>query len=356
MAFSSQSPIQLDGNPFKHFYPNGFAQPSVSDQQISFSDTTKAAHMMAPKHAFNIPKYEDRLQIWIEEGDLDPIDHPNENNIENQTFVSNFASGRPSPTSSKFSPQPGFFPCPTDIDPSCMTEQSDLAYLFCQLGHVAPFPQIQSQNNNFLNLQDLSCQSINPDELKRKIFINDDGHKSKRRGITVLDQDERFVLQNPTVQYSAVATPNAELNDTGKSPSPTSKAGNSPSNDEKTCTARPKSVVPEKFLNDGSAEAALGMPIAEIQSFPSFEELLKKVHPDNYQKARAFGEKITKNRDKAKHAAKRSRDQRRAKIERAEILEKQTEELQGQIEGMKTLLSQLVKSGAISRETVQAYI
>ncbi|KAK8866178.1 hypothetical protein IAR55_001329 [Kwoniella newhampshirensis] len=124
----------------------------------------------------------------------------------------------------------------------------------------------------------------------------------------------------------------------------------------KPSTARPKSVVPEKFLKDGSAQSILGMTIVEIQSFPSFEELLKKVSPSLMAGAKEFGERIAENRDKAKDAAKKSRDERRAKIERADVLEKKVEELEAQISGMTSVLLALVDRGILTKDQVKTYL
>ncbi|WVF70641.1 hypothetical protein IAT40_005434 [Kwoniella sp. CBS 6097] len=124
----------------------------------------------------------------------------------------------------------------------------------------------------------------------------------------------------------------------------------------KPSTARPKSVVPEKFLKDGSAQVILGMDISTIQSFPTFEELLKKVDPSLVDGAREFGERIAENRDKAKDAAKKSRDERRAKIERAEELEKKVEDLQNTIKGMTSVLVALVDRGILSKDQVALYL
>ncbi|WVR06116.1 hypothetical protein IAU60_003146 [Kwoniella sp. DSM 27419] len=124
----------------------------------------------------------------------------------------------------------------------------------------------------------------------------------------------------------------------------------------KPSTARPKSVVPEKFLKDGTAQQILGMDIATIQSFPTFEELLKKVQPGLVPGAREFGERIAENRDKAKDAAKKSRDERRAKIERAETLEKKVEALESTIKGMTSVLMALVGRGVLSKEQVALYL
>lgn len=124
----------------------------------------------------------------------------------------------------------------------------------------------------------------------------------------------------------------------------------------KPSTARPKSVVPEKFLKDGSAQTLLGMNIAEIQSFPTFEELLKKVHASLYEGAREFGERIADNRDRAKDAAKKSRDERRAKIERAEVLEKKVEQLEAQVSVMTCVLLSLVEQGVLRKDQIAPFI
>ncbi|OWZ28518.1 hypothetical protein J007_06356 [Cryptococcus neoformans] len=124
----------------------------------------------------------------------------------------------------------------------------------------------------------------------------------------------------------------------------------------KPSTDRPKSVVPAKFLKDGTAQAILGMTIPEILSFPTYEELLKKVKVELLPGAREFGEKIADNRDKAKDAAKKSRDERRAKIERAEYFEKKCEQLQEQIASMSSFLMTLVELNVLKKDQIQAFV
>nr|ODN96644.1 hypothetical protein L204_03353 [Cryptococcus depauperatus CBS 7855] len=120
----------------------------------------------------------------------------------------------------------------------------------------------------------------------------------------------------------------------------------------KPSTDRPKSVVPAKFLKDGTAQSILGMSIPQINSYPTFSALLADVHPSFLPAAREFGEKISDNRDKAKDAAKKSRDERRVKIERAEYLEKRCEELESKVERMMGLLVGLVEKGLIGKSDV----
>ncbi|WWC86531.1 uncharacterized protein L201_001408 [Kwoniella dendrophila CBS 6074] len=124
----------------------------------------------------------------------------------------------------------------------------------------------------------------------------------------------------------------------------------------KPSTARPKSVVPEKFLKDGSAQAILGMDINQIQSYPSFDMLLKDVDPSRLTAATEFGERIADNRDKAKDAAKKSRDERRAKIERSEFLEKKVEDLEIKLKGMTSVLLALVDRGILGKDQVASFL
>ncbi|ORX37436.1 hypothetical protein BD324DRAFT_651029 [Kockovaella imperatae] len=86
----------------------------------------------------------------------------------------------------------------------------------------------------------------------------------------------------------------------------------------KPSTARPRSVVPERYLRDGSAQKILGMDLDQIAKYPSFEDLLKDVEPSKKAQAAELGAKIADQRDKAADAAKKSRDERKAKIDTLE--------------------------------------
>lgn len=121
----------------------------------------------------------------------------------------------------------------------------------------------------------------------------------------------------------------------------------------KPSTARPKSVVPEKYFKDGTAQQITGMTMEEILAFPTFEELLKQVKPELQAGAAEFGERIAENRDKAKDAAKKSREDRKAKVE---TLEKTIEGLEGKIKGMQGVLAALVVKGVLSVSDVQAFM
>lgn len=121
----------------------------------------------------------------------------------------------------------------------------------------------------------------------------------------------------------------------------------------KPSTARPKSVVPEKYFKDGTAQAITGMTMEQILAFPTFEELLKQVAPALREGAAEFGERIAENRDKAKDAAKKSREERKAKIE---TLEATVEGLEGKIRGMQGVLMALVRKGLLTASEVQAFM
>lgn len=116
---------------------------------------------------------------------------------------------------------------------------------------------------------------------------------------------------------------------------------------------RPKSVVPEKYLKDGSAQTILGMTADVIQSFPTFEELLKVVSPELYAGAKEFGDRIKENRDKAKDAAKKSRDEKRNKIE---SLESTVRGLEDKLSAITGVLQALVQKGLLSEAEVRALV
>lgn len=121
----------------------------------------------------------------------------------------------------------------------------------------------------------------------------------------------------------------------------------------KPSTARPKAVVPEKYMKNGEAQAITGMTTEQILSFPNWAALMECVDDAHRAGAEVFGKMITENRDKAKWAAKKSRDERKAKVE---TLEGQVDELQAKIAEMRGVLLSLVGRGAVSLADVEAYI
>lgn len=121
----------------------------------------------------------------------------------------------------------------------------------------------------------------------------------------------------------------------------------------KPSTARPKAVVPEKYMKNGEAQAITGMTTEQILSFPNWGALMECVDEAHRAGAEVFGKMITENRDKAKWAAKKSRDERKAKVE---TLEGQVDELQAKIAEMRGVMLSLVGRGAVSLADVEAYI
>lgn len=121
----------------------------------------------------------------------------------------------------------------------------------------------------------------------------------------------------------------------------------------KPSTARPKAVVPEKYMKNGEAQTITGMTTEEILAFPNWESLMECVDEEHRAGAEIFGKMITENRDKAKWAAKKSRDERKAKVE---TLEGQVDELQTKINGMRGLLLGLVGRGVVSLSEVESFI
>jgi hypothetical protein len=112
-------------------------------------------------------------------------------------------------------------------------------------------------------------------------------------------------------------------------------------------TARPKSVVPEKFFKDNHAQTLLGMTKAQICSYPTFEDLLADVVPALRAGAEEFGHKIAEGRDRAKDAAKKSRDEKRGLIVG---LEERVGELEDEVKGLRGLLKGLVEKGLVGSQ------
>lgn len=121
----------------------------------------------------------------------------------------------------------------------------------------------------------------------------------------------------------------------------------------KLSTARPKAVVPEKYMKNGEAQAITGMSTEDIMAFPNWAALMACVDDAHRAGAEVFGKMITENRDKAKWAAKKSRDERKAKVE---SLEGQVDELQSQIADLRGLLLGLVGRGLVPLSEVESYI
>ncbi|BEJ16955.1 hypothetical protein CspHIS471_0603560 [Cutaneotrichosporon sp. HIS471] len=121
----------------------------------------------------------------------------------------------------------------------------------------------------------------------------------------------------------------------------------------KPSTARPKAVVPEKYMKNGEAQTITGMSTEQILAYPNWEALMQDVDEEHRANALAFGKMITDNRDKAKWAAKKSRDERKQKVEQ---LEGQVDELEKKNDGMRKVLLGLVRKGLVDISEIQEYI
>jgi hypothetical protein len=115
----------------------------------------------------------------------------------------------------------------------------------------------------------------------------------------------------------------------------------------KPSVAKPKAVVPAKYIKDGTAEAALGMTAEQIQSFPDFESLLLAISPENKDRAVLFGEQIERGR---KLAADAAQQMRHAKEEKMSGLEEENRLLKGVNENMKDRFLALFNQGRISQD------
>lgn len=121
----------------------------------------------------------------------------------------------------------------------------------------------------------------------------------------------------------------------------------------KPSTARPKAVVPEKYMKNGEAQAITGMTTEQIMAFPNWSALMDCVDEEHRAGADIFGKMISENRDKAKWAAKKSRDERKAKVE---SLEGEVDELKSKINDMRGYLLGLVGRGAVSLSEIENFI
>ncbi|KAK4684308.1 hypothetical protein P7C73_g5880, partial [Tremellales sp. Uapishka_1] len=102
--------------------------------------------------------------------------------------------------------------------------------------------------------------------------------------------------------------------------------------------ARPKAVVPEKFFKNGEAVQSTGMTEQEIRAYPNWETLMMYVDEAHRAAAEAFGDRINGNRNKARDAAAKSREDKK----------NENEQLRAQNEEMRQVLRGLVERGIVS--------
>jgi hypothetical protein len=82
----------------------------------------------------------------------------------------------------------------------------------------------------------------------------------------------------------------------------------------KPTVAKPKAVVPQKYLRDGTAQDALGMSEDKILAFPDFETLLLEVPAHLQARAVEFGQLIENGRRQAAESAQMNRAAKDAKL------------------------------------------
>lgn len=219
----------------------------------------------------------------------------------------------------------------------------------------APAPASDALQQAYANLGWSGDMTIQPAQLsltapapsmKRKESDagSDDAGPAKRpRGRPPKVRTDSSYLATPLVRAASI-----ESEDASESPTAVKRTASG-----KPSTARPKSVVPEKYFKDGTAQAITGMTMEQILAYPTFEELLKNVEPSLQASAAEFGERIAENRDKAKDAAKKSREERKAKIE---TLESAVAGLEDKVKGMQGVLMGLVARGILGVDDVKAFM
>ena len=114
----------------------------------------------------------------------------------------------------------------------------------------------------------------------------------------------------------------------------------------KPTVAKPKAVVPQKYLRDGTAQDALGMPEDKILAFPDFEALLLEVPAHLQARAIEFGQLIENGRRQAAESAQMNRAAKDAKLNGL------SDKVQRMEEGFRQLLHQGVISEAQYRQFV----
>ena len=106
----------------------------------------------------------------------------------------------------------------------------------------------------------------------------------------------------------------------------------------KPTVAKPKAVVPQKYLRDGTAQSALGMSEEKILAFPDFDALLLEVPADLQTRAVEFGQLIENGRRQAAESAQMNRAAKDAKLNG----------LADKVQRMEAGIRQLFQQGVIS--------
>jgi len=238
--------------------------------------------------------------------------------------------------------------------------QLGLTGLFAQVNQSAPFPSVANDQpgpeqfyeslfgavpstvepSALISPPLANAQVAPPDSLKRKLSdaSSDADTPAKRpRGRPPKPRTETSAVKRTKRLSKAgqLDTPGSASLSLGADSEPGSPKVTSSG---KPSTARPRSVVPERYLRDGTAQKILGMDLDQIAKYPSFEDLLKDVEPSKRAAAAELGAKIADQRDKAADAAKKSRDERKAKIDT----------LEGKVSDLTRLLRSIAARGGLT--------
>lgn len=114
----------------------------------------------------------------------------------------------------------------------------------------------------------------------------------------------------------------------------------------KPSVAKPKAVVPQKYLRDGSAQATLGMTEAQILSYPDFDALVLAVAPGLRDQAIRFGELIEHGRRQAAESAQSNRAAKDAKLNA----------LADEVQRLKDGFMDLYNKGLIDDQTLRKFV
>jgi hypothetical protein len=113
----------------------------------------------------------------------------------------------------------------------------------------------------------------------------------------------------------------------------------------KPSVAKPKAVVPQKYLRDGTAQAALGMSEEQILAYPDFDTLLVDVRAELQSRAVEFGQLVESGRRQAAESAQQNRAAKDAKLNG----------LADRVHSMEATARQLLDQGILTQAQYQLF-
>jgi hypothetical protein len=114
----------------------------------------------------------------------------------------------------------------------------------------------------------------------------------------------------------------------------------------KPTVAKPKAVVPQKYLRDGTAQDILGMSEEKILAFPDFETLMLEVPAHLQTRAEDFGRLIENGRRQAAESAQMNRAAKDAKLNG----------LADKVQRMEAGFRQLLQQGLITEAMYRQFV